>query len=90
MTARNALEQWQQYQVEAYLRQICPSMLHPKQRATLTSIKGYYDLDKRLSAKQIDCLKRYLDITQSTSTKLNSHRAYDLNDRLDVIANPMK
>lgn len=90
MTARNALEQWQQYQVEAYLRQIVPTMLHPKQRETFASIKGYYDLDKRLSAKQIDCLRRYMDITQSTSTKLNNGRSYDVNDRLDVVANAMK
>jgi len=90
MTARNALEQWQQYQVEAYLRQIVPTMLHPKQRETFASIKGYYDLDKRLSAKQIDCLRRYMDITQSTSTKLNNGRRYDVNDRLDVVANAMK
>ena len=65
MTARQALEQWQQYQILAYLRQIIPSMLHPKQRATLTSIEVYYDLDKRLSSKQIDCLQRYMDIRKA-------------------------
>jgi hypothetical protein len=88
--ARRTLEEWQQHQVDAYLRQIVPTMLHPKQRATFISIKTYYEMDKSLSDKQIACLRRYLDITHSVSTKLNSDKHYDINDVFNVVANPMK
>jgi hypothetical protein len=88
--ARLPLAEWQQHQVDAYLRQIVPTMLHPKQRATFISIKAYYEMDKKLSDKQIACLRRYMDITHSVSSKMNSGKHYDVNDVFNVRANPIR
>ncbi len=47
-------------------------------------------MDKALSDKQIACLRRYLDVTHSVSSKMNSDKHYDVNDVFNVVANPMK